>query len=155
VNEILKALIGSLLILTPGFALIQEDLERSGKRSLRERVPSWVAPSNGGCFVVFIGGCLVGMTSIGTGSTIMVLLVLFYNRSLLWLERIAHAVILATIAGAGHLVLSTFRFPLLATLLLGSIPRGLVCCQSGHFSANNLAANGSIFTLAAAGIAIF
>jgi uncharacterized protein len=124
VNELLKVLIGSLLILTPGFALFQGYLAKNGKKSLRERLPSWVTPGEGAVFVGFIGGCLVGMTSMGSGSIIMVLLVLFYNRCLPTLvgTDIAHAVILATVAAAGHLVLRTVSFPLLAALLLGSIP---------------------------------
>jgi uncharacterized protein len=66
----------------------------------------------------------VGMTSIGSGSVIMTLLVLFYSRPLTTLVRtdIAHAVILGTVASAGHLTSGTVDFPLLAALLLGSIP---------------------------------
>ena len=72
----------------------------------------------------FIGGLLVGMTSMGSGSVIMTLLVLFYSRPLATLvgTDIAHAVILGTVASAGHLALGTPDFRLLAALLLGSIP---------------------------------
>lgn len=64
------------------------------------------------------------MTSMGSGSVIMTLLVLFYRRPLPILvgTDIAHAVILATVAGAGHLMLKTVDFRLLAALLIGSIP---------------------------------
>ncbi|MGC1105165.1 MAG: sulfite exporter TauE/SafE family protein [Candidatus Acidiferrales bacterium] len=124
VNELLKILIGGLLILTPAFALFQKYLERTGKKALRDRLPSWITPRNGAVAVGFIGGFLVGMTSMGSGSIIMILLVLFYSRTLPTLvgTDIAHAVILALVAGIGHLVLGDINFRLLAALLLGSIP---------------------------------
>jgi uncharacterized protein len=66
----------------------------------------------------------VGMTSMGSGSIIMTLLLLFYSKptSTLVGTDIAHAVILGAVAGAGHLALGTIDFRLLAALLLGSIP---------------------------------
>src|SRR5487761_154854 len=82
VNELLKILIGILLILTPAFALFQKYLERNGKKSLRARLPAWVTAGKGAILVGFLRGWLVGMTSMGSGSVIMILLVLFYSRSL-------------------------------------------------------------------------
>ena len=64
------------------------------------------------------------MASMGSGSVIMTLLVLFYCRPLTTLVStdIAHAVILATVASMGHLALGTIDFRLLVALLRGSIP---------------------------------
>lgn len=124
VNSFLKIFIGILLILTPGFAFLQSYLKKTGKKSLRDRLPEWITPKIGAIAVGFVGGFLVGMTSMGSGSVIMTLLVLFYNRQLATLvgTDIAHAVILGTVASAGHLALGTVDFRLLAALLLGSIP---------------------------------
>jgi uncharacterized membrane protein YfcA len=124
VNPFIKIFIGILLILTPGFAFLQSHLKKTGKKSLRERLPEWITPESGATAVGFIGGILVGMTSMGSGSVIMTLLVLFYSRSLTTLvgTDIAHAVILGTVASAGHLALGTTDFRLLAALLIGSIP---------------------------------
>lgn len=124
VNGFLKAMIGILLIATPSIALLKSYLERKGKKSLRERLPSFITATNGAVMVGFVGGFLVGMTSLGSGSIIMTLLLLFYSRSTVRLvgTDIAHAVILGTVAGAGHLVLGTVDPRLLAALLLGSIP---------------------------------
>jgi uncharacterized protein len=124
VNHFLKIMIGVLLVTTPTVALLKSYLERKGKKSLRDRLPSYINASNGATIVGFIGGCLVGMTSMGSGSVIMTLLVLFYSRSTTTLvgTDIAHAVILGAVAGAGHLALGTIDFRLLAALLLGSIP---------------------------------
>src|SRR5579864_3329374 len=124
VNEILRIMIGTILILTPIIAFLKRYLERKGKKSLRDRLPSYITATNGAVVVGFVGGCLVGMTSMGSGSIIMTLLLLFYSRSVPTLvgTDIAHAAILGAVAGAGHLVLGTVDFRLLAALLLGSIP---------------------------------
>ncbi|MFZ3334128.1 MAG: sulfite exporter TauE/SafE family protein [Candidatus Acidiferrales bacterium] len=124
VNGFLKVFIGIVLILTPALAFLQEYLKKTGKKSLREHLPRWITPTRGAITVGFVGGFLVGMTSMGSGSVIMTLLVLFYSRPLTTLvgTDIAHAVILATVASVGHLALGTVDFRLLAALLLGSIP---------------------------------
>lgn len=124
VNSFLKVFIGVVLILTPAIALLQSYLKRGGKKSLRDRLPKWITPGSGAIAVGFVGGVLVGMTSMGSGSIIMTLLVLFYSRPLPTLvgSDIAHAVILGTVASIGHLALGTVDFPLLAALLIGSIP---------------------------------
>jgi uncharacterized protein len=124
VNSFLKIFIGILLVLTPGLAFLQSYLKKAGKKSLRERLPKWITPESGAIAVGLVGGILVGMTSMGSGSVIMTLLVLFYSRPLPTLvgTDIAHAVILGTVASAGHLALGTADFRLLGALLLGSIP---------------------------------
>ncbi|HEU5411256.1 MAG TPA: sulfite exporter TauE/SafE family protein [Candidatus Acidoferrales bacterium] len=131
VNELLKIMIGVLLIVTPGFALFQRYLQKTGKKSLRERLPVWITPQNGAIAVGVIGGFLVGMTSMGSGSIIMVLLVLFYSRRLQMLvgTDIAHSVVLALVAGTGHFILGNVDFSLLAALLLGSIPAAWIAAQ--------------------------
>jgi uncharacterized protein len=124
VNHVLKIMIGVLLIATPVLSVLKKYLERNGERSLRDRLPPYITANNGAVMVGFVGGCLVGMTSMGSGSIIMSLLLLFYSRSVPTLvgTDIAHAVILGSIAGAGHLFLGTVNFRLLAALLMGSIP---------------------------------
>jgi uncharacterized protein len=124
VNGLLKIMIGILLIATPSIAILKGYLEKKGKKSFRDRLPSYITATNGAMMVGFIGGFLVGMTSMGSGSIIMTLLFLFYSRPTVQLvgTDIAHAVILGAVAGAGHLALGTVDFRLLAALLLGSIP---------------------------------
>ena len=94
------------------------------------------------------------MKSMGSGSVIMTLLVLFYCRPLTTLvgTDIAHAVILATVASMGHLALGTVDFRLLAALWLGSIPGVLVCRSHRHFDADGLATYGPVSLIVVAGI---
>jgi uncharacterized protein len=124
VNGFLRIMIGVLLIATPSIAILKNYLEKRGKKSFRERLPAYITATNGAVMVGFVGGFLVGMTSMGSGSIIMTLLLVFYSRSAVRLigTDIAHAVILGAVAGAGHLALGTIDFRLLAALLLGSVP---------------------------------
>ena len=100
VNSLLKTLIGILLILTPGFAFLQSYRQKRGQRSLRDHLPKWITPASGAIAVGFVGGFLVGMTSMGSGSIIMTLLVLFYRQPLTTLvgTDIAHSLILGIVA---------------------------------------------------------
>lgn len=71
-------------------------------------------------------GFLVTMTSIGAGALGAVMLVFLYPLRLtpakLVATDLAHAIPLALVAGAGHLLLGNVDFVLLGQLLLGSIP---------------------------------
>jgi len=71
-------------------------------------------------------GCLVALTSVGAGALGTVALIYLYPYRLTAAKLVgtdlAHAIPLALIAGAGHLMLGNVDFALLANLLLGSIP---------------------------------
>lgn len=78
---------------------------------------------------VFTGvvlGVLVTLTSVGAGALGTVALVYMYplrlTPRLLVGTDLAHAIPLALLAGLGHLWLGNVDYPLLANLLLGSIP---------------------------------
>lgn len=71
-------------------------------------------------------GLLVTLTSIGAGSLGVVMLLLLYPLRLaparLVGTDLAHAIPLALVAGAGHVMLGNVDFTLLGQLLLGSLP---------------------------------
>jgi uncharacterized membrane protein YfcA len=71
-----------------------------------------------------LGGFLVGLTSIGSGSVILALLVLTAATSTDRLvgTDIAHAAILVGTAALGHLFIGDINFRLVALLLVGSVP---------------------------------
>jgi uncharacterized membrane protein YfcA len=80
-------------------------------------------------------GFLVALTSIGAGALGSVLLVFLYPLRLtpakLVATDLAHAIPLALIAGAGHVLLGNVNFILLGQLLLGSIPGVMVGAHLG------------------------
>jgi uncharacterized membrane protein YfcA len=71
-------------------------------------------------------GSLVALTSVGAGALGTVALTYLYPYRLTPAKLVgtdlAHAIPLALVAGAGHLMLGNIDFTLLANLLLGSIP---------------------------------
>ena len=72
-----------------------------------------------------VGGLVVGMTSVGSGSLMIVLLLVLYpmlRSSELVGTDLVQAVPLVASAAAGHLLFGDFKLDLTASLLIGSIP---------------------------------
>ena len=74
------------------------------------------------------GGYLVGLTSIGSGSVMAVILLLLYPiaPAIIVGTDIAHATILSLVVGVAHMTQGNVDFALAGTLLLGSIPGVLI-----------------------------
>ena len=74
------------------------------------------------------GGYLVGLTSIGSGSVMAVILLLFYplTPAIIVGTDIAHAMVLSFVTGFAHILNGNVDFTLAGTLLLGSIPGVLI-----------------------------
>lgn len=124
VNEILTTLIGLLLIAVPLLMVVQDSVEKKRGASLRDNLPSWVAGRNGVLLIGLVGGILVGFTSVGSGSVIMLLLLFLVSRrtEVLIGTDIFHAVILTGVAGVSHLGMGTVDLQLVGWLLVGSVP---------------------------------
>ena len=80
---------------------------------------------------------LVSLTSVGAGALGTIALLMLYPR--LPVVRIvgsdiAHAVPLTLLAGIGHWYLGTINFPLLGSLLVGSIPGIIVGSYTARFA---------------------
>lgn len=75
-----------------------------------------------------IGGYLVGLTSIGSGSIMAIILLLLYplTPAVVVGTDIAHATVLSLVTGLAHAVGGDVDFGLAGTLLLGSVPGVLV-----------------------------
>ncbi|HEV7535212.1 MAG TPA: sulfite exporter TauE/SafE family protein [Acidimicrobiia bacterium] len=72
-----------------------------------------------------LGGLLVGMTSVGSGSLIIVMLLLLYPQlkaSELVGTDLIQAVPLVASAALGHILFGDFKLDLTASLLIGSVP---------------------------------
>ncbi|MGF1471155.1 MAG: sulfite exporter TauE/SafE family protein [Rubrobacteraceae bacterium] len=75
-----------------------------------------------------MGGYLVGLTSIGSGSIMAVILLLLYPLSpaVIVGTDIAHATVLSLVTGLAHMTQGNVDFALVGTLLVGSIPGVLI-----------------------------
>jgi uncharacterized membrane protein YfcA len=99
VNSFIKTAVGVLLIMIPTLLLFQKRIE--------ERVvnrPPTTKSFMGRALIGLVAGFLVGMTSVGSGSIIMMLLLLFYSYQpkVNVGTDIVHAVILTGVTGFLH-----------------------------------------------------
>jgi uncharacterized protein len=123
VNSFIKSAVGVLLIVIPTLLLFQ--------RRIEERVVNRPPTMKGFAGMVGIGliaGFLVGMTSVGSGSIIMMLLLLFYSfpPKVNVGTDIVHAIILTGVTSFLHFRLGNVDSGLVVSLLIGSIPGGLL-----------------------------
>ena len=75
-----------------------------------------------------MGGYLVGLTSIGSGSVMAVILLLLYPLApaVIVGTDIAHAMVLSLVVGIAHMTQGNVDFGLAGSLLLGSVPGVLI-----------------------------
>ena len=135
VNDLLTRMIGILLVVIPILLLVEAKLQRQTGNDLRSLLPGWVNRRNGAAITGLVGGFLVGLTSVGSGSIILMLLLLFSRRppKVLVGTDIMHAVILTGVAGLFHLGIGTVDLPLVGLLLVGSLPGSLLGVRLGAY----------------------
>lgn len=124
---VIMAGLGVVLVLTSLAMIFQSRLHRVGQR-LRSVAPTQFKSAQPMLTVIagVLLGFLVTLTSVGAGALGVVMLVYLYPfrltpRKLVGTD-LAHAVPLTLVAGLGHLGLGNVEFPLLGSLLVGSIP---------------------------------
>jgi len=149
--------LGSVLILTALAMLAKPLLNRMGRelrtsdppRFRRVQLPLTVF---GGAIL----GFLVALTSIGAGALGAVMLVFLYPLRLtparLVGTDLAHAIPLALVAGAGHILLGNVDFALLGQLLLGSVPGVALGAYFGGKLPEGVLRTGIAVVLAAVGV---
>ena len=123
VNDFIKSAVGLLLVVIPALLLFQKRIEDH----LIGRDPTMKSFAFMSV-IGLIGGFLVGITSVGSGSIIMMLLLLFYSfpPKIMVGTDIAHAVILTGVTGLMHFLAGNVDGHLVGAILLGSIPGGIV-----------------------------
>ncbi|HZQ25386.1 MAG TPA: sulfite exporter TauE/SafE family protein [Terriglobales bacterium] len=123
VNDFIKSAVGVLLICIPTLLLFQARIEDS----VVHRPPTMKSFA-GMTLIGLVAGFLVGMTSVGSGSIIMMLLLLFYSFSpkVNVGTDIVHAILLTGVTSFLHFRLGNVDPVLVGSLLIGSIPGGLI-----------------------------
>jgi len=126
VNEFIKTAVGFLLVIIPTLLMFQGRIEDR----LAGRKPT-MKNFAGMSLIGLVGGFLVGMTSVGSGSIIMMLLLLFYSfiPKVMVGTDIVHAVILTGVTSLLHWKAGNVDPRLVLPLLIGSIPGGLLGSQ--------------------------
>ncbi len=123
VNSFIRMAVGVLLVAVPTLLIFQNRIEERVTHR-KPTMKSFVGISAIG----LLAGFLVGTTSVGSGSIIMMLLLLLYSFSPKEMvgTDIVHAVILTGVAGMLHFRFGNVDLPLVGSLLIGSIPGGLL-----------------------------
>lgn len=123
VNNFIKTAVGVLLIVIPTLLLFQRRIEEK----VANRPPTMKGFA-GMALIGLVAGFLVGMTSVGSGSIIMMLLLLFYSfgPKINVGTDIVHAVVLTGVTSLMHFRLGNVDPKLVVSLLIGSIPGGLL-----------------------------
>ena len=125
VNEFLRGTIGVLLVVIPvgyvfkfGSSLPPVSFETLQAKNYRFGI----------AFIGFFAGILVGLTSIGSGSVILMLLLVFYGfpPGMMVGTDIVHAVLLAALTSVLQFKLGNVDFILVSSVLLGSVPGGIL-----------------------------
>jgi hypothetical protein len=123
VNDFIKSAVGLLLIIIPTLLLFETRIEERVANHL-PTMKSFAGMSGIGLFA----GFLVGITSVGSGSIVMMLLLLCYSYhpKVMVGTDIVHAVVLTGIASFLHFRAGNVDPTLVASLLIGSIPGGVL-----------------------------
>jgi len=123
VNNFITSAVGLLLVFIPTLLLLQTQIEEH----VANRPPT-MKSFVGMSVIGLVAGFLVGMTSVGSGSIIMMLLLLFYSYppKVMMGTDIVHAVALTGVTSLLHWRAGNIDPTLVASLLIGSIPGGLL-----------------------------
>ncbi|KAA5838097.1 sulfite exporter TauE/SafE family protein [Saccharopolyspora hirsuta] len=123
-ESVLKEIVGGAVLLAAGMLFLRMVLARRGAAPDGSVVRPLPTVLLGG-----VAGLVVGATSVGSGSIIIVVLLLI-NRGLssarLVGTDLVQAVPLVAVAAVGHLVAGDVHFGLVGSLLVGSLPGVLV-----------------------------
>lgn len=105
-----------------------------------------------------VGGLIVGMTSVGSGSLIIVALLMLYpalKAGELVGTDLVQAVPLVFAAALGHLLFGDFRLDVTAALLVGSVPGVYLGARVSSRAPSGLIRRALAFVLLASGLKLF
>lgn len=126
IDALLRTLLGGALIVAAAAALLKATLKdrHADLPPGASQVPFALKPAHTVAIGV-LGGFIVGMTSVGSGSLVIVMLMLLYPRlsgSRLVGTDLVQAIPLVAAAALGHALFGHIKLSLTASLLIGSMP---------------------------------
>jgi uncharacterized membrane protein YfcA len=164
VEDNLKVILGGVLILASSTMVLKAWLQ--GRRTQRERdivaaggfVESkpLIAKPFVTALVGFGGGVVVGMTSVGSGSLIIVLLLLLYPRlkgsDLIGTDLVQAIPLVAAAALAHVFVLHDFKIAITSSILIGSVPGVYLGARLSSRAPDGIIRPALVFVLVASGL---
>jgi uncharacterized membrane protein YfcA len=122
VQSVVKTALGVALLVVASGLIVRPFLQRN--RGVELPVPLKVARLRT-LMIGIMGGLVVGITSVGSGSLIIIMLLMVYPRmrlSELVGTDLVQAIPLVASAALAHMIFGEFHFALTASILIGSIP---------------------------------
>jgi uncharacterized membrane protein YfcA len=123
VNHFITVAVGVLLICIPTFLFFQKKIEdRAAAKPPTMKSFAWMS------LIGLVAGFLVGITSVGSGSIVMMMLLLFYSfqPKIMVGTDIVHALLLTGVTSFLHFKINNnIDVHLVGALLIGSVPGGL------------------------------
>ncbi len=153
VVAVISLVLGVALLISAAMLVLKDRLLAMAARrnpDFGEQTSFWATVAVG-----FVLGILVSLSSVGAGALGTVALLLLYPR--LPIVRIvgsdiAHAVPLTLLAGLGHWYLGVVNFPILGSLLVGSIPGIVLGSYTARFAPDAVLKYGLGAVLAVVGV---
>jgi uncharacterized protein len=158
VQSIVKISLGVALLLAVAMMIVRAllDVRQRTARAGREPVVAPVVVRPLPTFIVgVLGGLVVGMTSVGSGSLIIVALLMLYpalKAGDLVGTDLVQAVPLVASAALGHLLFGDFQLGLTASILIGSVPGVYVGARLSASAPNWLVRRAIAFVLLASAL---
>lgn len=157
-----KILLGVTLMLAAGAMVFKAWLQ--GKRSAEARAHGLDPHATGRAIAVrivptilvgAIGGLLVGLTSVGSGSIIIICLMLLYpdlRGAELVGTDLVQAVPLVTSAALAHILVQDFELALTASIIIGAVPAVYIGARLSSKAPDGLIRPALVFVLMASGL---
>jgi uncharacterized membrane protein YfcA len=126
VEDTIKKLLGAVLLVAAGAMIAKATLSARRSGGLEGTAATAVQVKRGATLAVgIVGGLVVGMTSVGSGSLMIVVLMMIYPR-LAMKELVGtdlvQAVPLVLSAAIGHALFGDLQWAITGSLLIGSVP---------------------------------
>jgi uncharacterized membrane protein YfcA len=128
-QEHVELLLGIALLVGAGAMVLRYAMDVRGGQARNKRVQEIVARPLPTVLVGMVGGVVVGMTSVGSGSLMIILLLFLYptlGAKQLVGTDLTQAVPLTAAAALGALAFGHVQFGVTASLIIGSVPAVLV-----------------------------
>jgi len=162
VENITKVFLGWTLMLASAAIVLKAWIqgERASKARIAGRNPQDAMPPFGlrilpTIAVGLVGGLLVGLTSVGSGSIIIIALMLLYpmlRGSELVGTDLVQAIPLVAAAAIAHIIVGDFQLGLTSSILIGSIPAVWVGARVSSRAPDGVIRPLLVFVLAASGL---
>ena len=132
VTAIMTAAIGAVVVLAGVSLAVRDFLPQRSEKQVRDgwngKSPMSARRRMLTISLGVVGGYLVGLTSIGSGTMIAIVLLLLYPLSPAMIvgTDVAHALVLSFVVGLVHAISGNVDFSIAGTLLLGGVPGALI-----------------------------